>query len=323
MTPSPGISAIIPAYNSAPFIAQAIASIRAQSHPVDEIIVVDDGSTDDTAGVVRALGTDIHYLYQPNAGPSAARNQGVSAARGELIAFLDADDQWTPTRIAQQLAVFRQHPEVALVAGDMAEIDPRGNVLVPSVLEQHGIRQTFARLDGSPLPRALATLLEINFIPTGSVLVKRAALQATGGFDTTIHYGEDLEVWAKIAARHALVCLPEVLMLRMRHGANVTRNTTPLLQDLVKVMTAARSWGGVQLREQGADPDRLVARAWADLGYRYFSSGELHAARQAFFASLREKPTLRALFYGAFSIIPQRVVTLLRSTKQKLAGTGQ
>jgi hypothetical protein len=316
------ISAVIPAYNSAAFIADAVGSIRAQTRQVDEIIVVDDGSTDDTATTVQRLGDGIQYLHQANAGPSAARNRGIEAARGDLIAFLDADDQWTRTKIEQQLAVMEQNPAIALVAGDMAEIDSQDNITVPSVLNKHSLLVCFKDLGNEPIPNALALLLKTNFIPTGTVLARCAALEEAGGFTTDIRYGEDLELWAKLAAQHAIACLPEVLMLRRQHGENVTQATEPLLRDLIKVMSSLRAWDAKQLRQQSVDPNRLVAEAWGNLGYWQFSSGRLPDARQAFHSSLKEKATLRALLYSALCIIPERLVYSLRHFKQVIDRKG-
>ena len=153
---------------------------------MDEIIVVDDGSTDDTAMVVQRLGDGIRYLHQANAGPSAARNRGIEAARGDLVAFLDADDQWTRTKIEQQLAVMEQNPAIALVAGDMAEIDSHDNIVVSSVLDKHGLLAGFKDIRGEPIPSATALLLRTNFIPTGTVLARRAGPQKRpAGFQNT------------------------------------------------------------------------------------------------------------------------------------------
>jgi glycosyltransferase involved in cell wall biosynthesis len=316
------ISAVIPAFNSADFIADAVGSIRAQSHPVDEIIVVDDGSTDDTATITQHLGGGIRYIHQANAGPSAARNRGIDAARGDLVAFLDADDQWTRTKLELQLAVMKQNPAIALVAGDMTEIDQQGQTIVPSVLDKHSLLDVFRGLGGAAIPAAAAMLLKINFIPTGTVLARRDILSEAGGFPEDIRYGEDLELWVRIAAQHAIACLPEVLMLRRQHGENSTRDTESLLRDLIRVMLSLRSWGADKLGDQGVNPDLLVARAWGNLGYWQFDTGSLVAAREAFRHSLKEKVTLRALLYGLLSLMPAGLVYGLRDIKQRIAGTG-
>jgi len=319
VTTSPTISAIIPAYNSAPYVGQAIASVRAQTHAVDEIIVVDDGSVDETPEVIGGLGEDVRCIRQENAGPSAARNRGVAEAGGEFIAFLDADDQWTPEKTRHQLAALERHPELALVAGDMAEIDVDGRIVVPSVLEKHAIRDGFAELQGAPIPDALAMLVRINFIPTGTVLVRRKAIEEAGGFPEEIRYGEDLALWARIAARHPIACLPDVLMLRRRHGENATEAVGPLLADLVRVMDSIRRACSEALRSQGVDPDQLAANAWADLGYWHFAAGDLEKARHAFSASWRERPSRRAFFFRFFSMLPKPLVAALRRLKHHAA----
>ena len=318
----PTISAVIPAYNSALFIADAISSIRSQTCPVDEIIVVDDGSIDNTSEVIRQAGSDIRYIHQDNAGPSSARNRGIDSASGDLIAFLDADDQWTPRRIEKQMDVMRDNSGIALVAGDMAEIDSQGKIIVPTVLGKHSMLDFFQDLGGLPIPNALALLMEINFIPTGSVLAKKSVLLATGCFNTELRYGEDLELWGRIAVNHAITCLPEVLMLRRQHGNNATQSMGPLLGDLVKVAESARSWGRASLLQSGVDPDRLVAQAWANLGYWHFTSRHLPHAHAAFFSSLREKFTSRAAFYASISLLPENVVNFMRLVKAKFQRKG-
>ncbi|MHC5139531.1 MAG: glycosyltransferase family 2 protein, partial [Planctomycetota bacterium] len=97
------ISAVIPAYNAAKYIARSIDSVLAQTHPVDEIVIVDDGSTDNTAAIIKDYGDKVRYIHQPNAGVSAARNTGIEAATGNWIAFLDADDEWLPEKIKRQV----------------------------------------------------------------------------------------------------------------------------------------------------------------------------------------------------------------------------
>ena len=322
MTRPPGISAIIPAYNSADFITDAVASMRAQTHPVDEIIIVDDGSSDNTREVIQHLGDDIVTIHQANAGPSAARNAGLARARGEFIAFLDADDQWTPDKTANQLEVFARYPDLALVAADMAEVDATGHTIIPSMLDHHGLLEHFQALDGAPVPAAMAALTRKNFIPTGTVLVRRAAVIEAGLFTTAIRWGEDLELWAKIAARHPLTCLPVVHMLRRRHESNTTSNTTPMLEDLVRVMESLRCWGGTELKHQGVDADKLVASALADLGYWHFQHNQAAPARLAFGRSLRESPSLRSLVYWLASPLPNSWLGPLRRIKQQSTGTG-
>lgn len=312
------ISAVIPTYNSAGFLPQAIASIRRQTHGITEIIIIDDGSTDNTAEVVASLGHDIIYMRQQNAGPAAARNRGIATATGQYIAFLDADDQWTPQKTEQQMAIMKKQADVALIASDMAEIDMEDQIIVDSVLRKHGTHDFFRNLAGTPVPQALAALVHKNFIPTGTVLVKTEVLSEMGGFNLNIRYGEDLELWARIASRYPLICLPEIHLLRRQHATNTTKSTEPMLHDLVKVMISIKTECEAELRNQRVDINRIIASTWADLGYWHFTNGNMMLARQSFLESLRNRLSRRGLAYGLFSLLPNSIVSILRNTKQRM-----
>ncbi len=310
------ISAVIPAYNSATFLPQAITSVLAQSESISEIIVVDDGSTDDTRGVLEQFGSAVQYVHQENQGPSAARNRGIDLAEGDWIAFLDADDQWTEDKTQEQIEIVRRHPEVALVASDMAEVDPSGNVLVPSVLNKHHLLDWLKSLNGAPIPHAMAALVQKNFIPTGAVLVNKAVLDQVGRFDEQLHFGEDLELWVRVSMRHAIVCVPKVHLLRTRHGSNLVNANTEMFQDLVEVMQRIRHYGTDTLKAQGVNMDAQVAQAWSNLGYWLFSEHESVLARSAFRASLKEYPSFRALIYYPSCLLPPSLLYKLRGWKQ-------
>lgn len=315
------ISAVIPAYNSAAFIAEAITSIQIQSYPVYEIIVVDDGSNDDTLAVVQGLSGNILYYKQVNRGPAAARNLGIKMASGQWIAFLDADDQWMPDKIKKQLSTLARYPELHLIAGDMAEIDESHTVLTPSVLAKHRFLTGYKQDQGRPIANALVKLLAKNFIPTGTVLVRRETLLAVGLFNETIHYGEDLELWAKISAYYPISCLPEILMLRRLHGHNATNAAASMLADSVNVMKALRQDISLPLQQHGLNPDRLVADAYAAVAYWHFNLKEYRKARQAAFASLRERPTGRALVYGLAACLPASCLSVLKHVKEAVFGS--
>ncbi len=314
------VSVVIPAYNAARFLPSAVASLRAQSRAVDEIIVVDDGSRDDTRQVVAGLGADIVYVHQENAGVSAARNRGIARATGELVGFLDADDFWMPEKVERQVAVFRRHPDVALVASDRCDVDDQGRILLDSLFRRQNLAKLFLDLDGAPLPQALGRLVRTNFLPTSSVMVRKAALAEVGVFETSIRFGEDLDLWARIAARYGVVCLPQVLVRYRLHDSNATLQTEQLFKDVVKVMQRIRDWGRPALASQGLDADALVANAWWELGYWYFQSEHPGRARGPMWASLREKASVRALKYAVLSLLPGVSITALRGLKQRMTG---
>ncbi|WP_020482264.1 glycosyltransferase family 2 protein [Methylomonas sp. MK1] len=313
------ISAVIPAYNSAKFIRAAINSIQAQTSKVEEIIVVDDGSTDNTEQVVEEFANAVICHKQVNQGPSAARNKGIELANGDWIAFLDADDQWTVDKTTKQIQALQRNPELHLIAGDMTEIDNDDQLLTQSVLAKHQMLENFQHLAGKPVPNALAALMKKNFIPTGTVLVKRQTLLEAGMFNTEIRYGEDLELWAKIATFHPVTCLPDILMLRRQHGDNATQASERMLVDLTKVTESIRNFASPQLIAQGVSPNSLVAEAQWTLGYWYFSGGNNAKAREAFKRGLSQNLTLNNLLYLIFSILPASLINALRVTKQKFA----
>jgi len=314
------ISAVIPTYNNADYIEDAINSILNQSHPVDEIIIVDDGSSDNTEELVKAISktaANIIYIKQANQGPSSARNRGIEAAGGDWIAFLDADDLWTSDKVALQITALKNEPQLKLIAADMSEIDRLGNTTVESVLAKHQLLHKFQSLAGRAVPRATAALLTKNFIPTGTVLIERDSLRKTGGFNTTIRFGEDLELWARVAADHPITCLPQVMMQRRQHGDNATENTVSMLEGLVDVMQSLRHWGAEKLILQSLNPDQLVAAALCDLGYWHFFQGNYRQAREVFISSLKEQVSKRALIYATACLLPNSLISGIKALKQR------
>ncbi len=311
----PTISVVIPTYNRARFLPSAVASVRAQSYPCDEILIVDDGSSDDTPEVVATFGPGVRLIRQINAGPAAARNRGIDEARGDLVAFLDTDDRWLPGKLAAQVRLFRREPALGMVCADMAIENDVGIRLVESNFVLRGLQHDFAALDGRPLPDAPRRLLEVNFVNTSTVVAKRQLLLALGGFDTRLRYGEDLELWLRIAARHPIACVASVHEVRVEHDSNVTRSIEPMLQGYVKMAEAIREWAGAEMVQWGISANRYVANSMADLGYWYFSNDRMSDARKTMAASFREAPSSRSVIYFAGSLLPGTLRRIVRHFK--------
>lgn len=180
------VSVVIPTYNRRDLVREAIASVTAQSYPDVEVIVVDDGSDDGTAEVVRQF-AGVQYVYQANRGVSAARNEGVARARGELLAFLDSDDLWQPDKLAHQMALFEQQPDVHICQTD--EIWLRNGVRVNP---HHKHRKT----GGDLFARGLALCV----VSPSAVMMRRALFERLGGFDDTLPACEDYDLWLRITA---------------------------------------------------------------------------------------------------------------------------
>ena len=191
----PLISVILPVRDRAASVGRAIASVLAQDYAPLELIVVDDGSSDETARVVRGFGSRATLIVQPPAGAYAARNRGLAASRGALVAFIDSDDAWLPGRLARQVALMR--PGVDLVFGDVVHVTapragaPRTGLTSFAIAPPHR-------------GRAAAAFAWCNFVPTSSVLVRRSALEAAGGFSEAQPLSADYLAWFRIALRGGL-----------------------------------------------------------------------------------------------------------------------
>jgi glycosyltransferase involved in cell wall biosynthesis len=192
----PRVSVVLIAYNGQRTIAKAIDSVLAQTVTDLELVVVDDGSTDGTAAVVAGYRDPrLTYHRQPNAGPSAARNTGIRATSAPWVAFLDCDDWWTPGKLARQLDAT---PGVGLVYSGAVFFDPSGRQ----------IEVMHPTLRGHVLP---ALLLGNGITGGGSTaMVRRDVLEAVGGFRDDLHYGEEWELWLRVAAREPIAFVPEI-----------------------------------------------------------------------------------------------------------------
>lgn len=313
------ISAVIPTFNSAEYLSNAIKSILDQTNTVDEIIVVDDGSNDGTKNVVSQFGKRVIYIYQENSGPSAARNIGIHTAKNDWIAFLDADDQWVSDKIEKQIKMLSQNPDTVLFAGDMREVDPHLNILTPSVLEKHNLRSYFHSKSVFTSFEATSLLLNKNFIPTGTVLVRKDILRSLGGFNTAIRYGEDLELWLKISMLYSIACSPDIMMLRTKHDKNATLFTENMLKDLVHVMISINQWmnnsADVKVK---TNINYYISNAWENLGYYYFSNNLLKHARQCYGESFSTNPSFNVFIHYIASLMPAHLIKFFKSIKNKL-----
>lgn len=254
----PRVAVVIPAYNAATWLGATLASVAAQTRPADEVIVVDDGSTDATAEVARRAG--VRVLTQANAGPGAARNRGIAATDCELIAFLDADDLFQPEKLARQVAALAAAPaEVVAVCCDASVLG--------------GVRDG-QRKSGGPLPPrfVLADLLTRNPVIASSVLTRRAAVLGAGGFDEDrdLIATEDYDLWLRMLAvpGAAFLYLDEPL-LRYRVSGSSLSSGERFLRGVDKILTrvAARCPGDAEVARAvaGRRTRARVDAAWESL----------------------------------------------------------
>jgi glycosyltransferase involved in cell wall biosynthesis len=313
------IALIIPTYNCGHLICTAIDSARRQTLAPDEIIVVDDGSTDATEQIVCRLGGGIRYVRQPNRGPSAARNLGAELARTELISFLDADDVLLPGALQEMHTHMAADPGLGLVTADMSAIGQDGELLFESWLRHHGQGRKLDAWANRPIPDPLREILSNNFVATSVTLMRRQQFLDENGFRTDLRFGEDLELWARIARHSRIVCIDHPLGLRRIHASNSTRNTESLLLDIVRMTEIIIAWGREDLIRQGVRPQRLRGEALFNLGYWYFSGGRYREARPRLLGSLGLSPGARTLKYALGSLLP---AALLHRLAPSGAATG-
>jgi glycosyltransferase involved in cell wall biosynthesis len=210
---------VIPVFNGKRFVAEAIESALTQTHAPLEVIVVDDGSTDETPAVLEGFGERIRTYRQANRGPAAARNLGLEESRGEFIAFLDADDLWVPEKIEAQLGCLRDDPGVGLCSGHIRSF------WVPELDEE---RQ---RLEDDPYH------LEKPMLSPCTLLTTRAVFERVGGFDPALRAREDSDWFIRLQREGIRIdTLPRLVTHRRQHPANLTRRHAPSRDALLELI---------------------------------------------------------------------------------------
>lgn len=215
------VSSIIPVYNGEQFLAEAIESILDQSCPPGEILVLDDGSTDDSRKVVERFGARVRYHYQPNQGLGAARNAAIRLAQGEFLAFLDADDVWTREKLSVQTDAVRADPSILLVGGHVE------NFFTPG-LEEDIRRQVHSPMTPQPAPVVPASLIH------------RSVFDRAGLFATNWKVGVDLDWFLRVKdAGIPVHILPEVVLRRRIHATNTGIVNSNFASQRLEILKAA------------------------------------------------------------------------------------
>lgn len=193
----PVVSVIIPTYNRADLIFEAINSVLGQDYSALDLIVVDDGSTDNTAELLKPFveSGQLRYFSQANSGQATARNLGLTQARGAFICFLDSDNLWEPGKLSAQVSYLEQHPDVDIVYGDVITIDAQGS---------ETSRSNMARFSG----QIFRQMLHDNCVSMNTTMTRRRWFDEMGGFDTSFRVADDYELWLRFSAKATYAYLP-------------------------------------------------------------------------------------------------------------------
>lgn len=302
---TPNLSVVVPTYNRAKEVTQAIQSILAQNTPDTEIIVVDDGSTDNTGEVLRhTFGSSIRLIEQPNSGPSSARNRGIIAAKGRWIAFLDSDDLWLPGKIALQLAETSRHPTAVAHMVD-AQIEGQNLTLFE-------LRSFLPTSRTTPLRvRPLADVLKVQFF-TPTWLVRTDAVRRSGTFREDMRIYEDFEFLTRLALQGPFVVspYPGVLVRRIANDVAALSNqhltaTETSLRNLVAIYSQLLARQGLE-RSEKLNLRRQLGGVFFELSCRDWANGRRSQSLRQLIAGTYADP-------GPVSILRALVATTLGS----------
>lgn len=273
---TPLVSAILPVHNRSAWIARAVSSVLAQTYPSVELIVVDDGSTDDTVGRLEPFRHCVKIVSQTRAGAYAARNRGIAQATGDLIAFIDSDDVWLPSRLSRQVPMFDK-PEVGLVFGDARLVGGTPASIVPS-------RRSCFQITPPARGAVASHFVWGNFVPTSTVVVRRRCFEESGLFAVTQPVSADYLKWFQIAARHELDYVDDGPVADYTvHAGGISQDlgrslrariqlfseelartddavTRDLLRHLLFNLALHLTWAGLRGRAGGVDDFRLAYR---------------------------------------------------------------
>ena len=293
---SPLVSVVIPAYNAAQYVSEAIESALAQTYQNQEIIIVDDGSNDNTFELVsNKFGEKVTLLKQKNAGPSSARNRGIMTSRGEYIAFLDADDLWLANKISEQVGLMEKYLDVGMVFGNAVTLKD-GKKSEKSHFEEEGLDEEYFG-DRIYYKEAFKKLFKKNIIMTQTVMMRSSILEKSGGFDTDFHFAEDFLLWLNIARVTKIAYQPQVVAFRRKHANNLTNDPKKPIFNRPRLYQKLMETHGDSLPKAGIDIYSKMAKAWFQLGhYKLYNQGEIDVSKY-FAKSLIIKPTLKCALY--------------------------
>jgi len=308
------ISVVVPVYNCAQYIGQAVESIIRQTYRVSEILVVDDGSKDGTREALAQYVPSIKYFYQENRGEPSARNLGVRNALGEFIAFLDADDLWHPEKLELQMRCFEKHREYGFVYSDMQTFDETG-IIEESV-------KVSRNLD-LPSGHIFKRLFKETLFGSGSVIVKRECFDKVGLFNESLLVGSDYEMWLRICRHFEVGYVDKPLLLYRQHSNMATRTSGFAYSGTpweVRALKAILELYPETVNELGRGAvNRRLSLAYFYPVYTHLERGDHLSARELLRHALRYWPTNpNYYFYYLVTMLKPQQASFIRNSYSKV-----
>ncbi len=285
----PEVSVIIPTYNRALTIGKSIDSVLEQTYKDYEIIVVDDGSTDNTYEVLRPYWEKIHYVFKENWGISSARNLGLEIAKGRYIALLDSDDFWKPEKLQKQIECFNKHQEYGIIATRCITntVDRNFNTIELKKIRRSG-KSGWIYKD----------LFNKNFLRTSSVLIKKECFQKVGYFDESLPRCNDIDMWLRISRKYPVGFINSPLTIYTRRPKEIRRDN----------IEGRKIW--LQVLEKNYDPTLIpnymykkrIARIYNHIAENYFKKGNKEEGKRALYQALALNPFNLMALKNLFSL---------------------
>ncbi len=306
----PKVSVIIPTYQYAQFVGQAIESVLAQTYKDFEVIVVDDGSTDNTSEVLAGFRNQISVIHhQENRGLSAARNTGIRASKGQYVAFLDADDAWLPDKLRLQVKLLDQSPDVGLVFSDMTYFG-----------ERYGSKKRAFQEVSPSSGKVFKDLFVKHFIPMPTVIVRKRCFEKVGLFDESLTPCADHDMWLRIAKFFKVDYVDAPLAKYRLHQRNMSKKREKMLTELIRLKEKTLKSNPYLLSEVGSRIlNRCYYQLYKDLGKFCLSIGKRKKAKKHFLHYIRlYRYNLSTYFFLLLTFLPSPIVFWLKEWKDKI-----
>jgi glycosyltransferase involved in cell wall biosynthesis len=306
MSHTPQVSIIIPAYNCAQYLGETIRSVLNQEFNDLEIIIVNDGSFDNTGEIAKSFGSPVRVIEQDNAGVCAARNRGLAEAKGEFIALMDHDDFWFKNKLSNQVDILNNHPEAAVVFSNFYWWHPQsdGQHIIPA--DTLALSRT-PGFDESFCGWIYHKMLFDSWVLTSTALARKEVFEKCGGFDEKLPYSEDWDFWLRVSRDFQFLKTRQTTTLYRQHHNQGSRVVRDIDYRTILIENAVNKWGYCD-RDGNCADRRAVARKLAeyhvDFAMQHVRFGKTNLAFRSFAKGFRADPTYwRGAAYAIASLV--------------------